>query len=216
MGLPQGVGVWRNCCDLSIGVLAHRMPDGARSALISHENESRMVAWVGRQSLRIKSKRRGMGRDRGHVWRRTLSNLWHTFQTPPRLVHPECAGPSGSGRYGQAVASPRAVAMYERRMRSADVWRGIVTVTGFSGRPVPGQWQTDEEAAGPALSPSFSGRADQPRGLALPRLQPELSRCRVAPFGAWYLCFPRERAAVVPEVWRELCEQSSSTPTQAR
>jgi hypothetical protein len=130
LGLPQSAGVWRNCCDLSIGVLAHRLPDGARRALISHENESRMVAWVGRQSLRIKSKRRGMGRDRGHVWRRTLSNLWHTFQTPPRLVHPECAGPSGSGRYGQAAALPRAVAMYERRMRSADVWRSLAANCG--------------------------------------------------------------------------------------
>ena len=41
------------------------------------------------------------------------------------------------------------------------------------GRRGPG-WR-DEQATRPALSPPLPGRADQPRGLAVPRIQPELS-----------------------------------------
>src|SRR4029077_1535803 len=47
---------------------------------------------------------------------------------------------------------------------------GIVRLTGFGRRQQPGRLWRDETAAQSAPSPPLLGRADQPCGLALPRL----------------------------------------------
>ena len=52
---------------------------------------------------------------------------------------------------------------------------GIGRLTGF-GRPARSglEWR-DEHATRPTLSPPLPGPAEQPCGLAVPRIQPELS-----------------------------------------
>ena len=96
---------------------------------------------------------------------------------------------AGSNRGGA-----RAAAMYSLVV-TVGLNDGIVTVSD--------RWQSlrsgsrHEEAAGPALSSSLSSRTDQPRGLALACLQPELSGCRADPGRARRDRLLREHSAVV-------------------
>ena len=66
-GLSRSPWVWLKVCDAAAGFLDSGLRLGSVSALISHENRQRVVAWFGRQDFLNQQDRQWLDRSCGFV-----------------------------------------------------------------------------------------------------------------------------------------------------